>query len=79
MKKSSRWSVYPVKVKKDYNYIPELKTKALVLRMQDRIGMKKKELEPEDPRRLSAHLAPVEPKPTGQLVAEKVSRFAKKD
>jgi hypothetical protein len=46
------------------------------MRIKDSVGMRKKrELEADDPRRIAAHLAPVEPLPTKVLMEEKVSRF----
>ncbi|KAH3870983.1 hypothetical protein DPMN_034177 [Dreissena polymorpha] len=41
-KKSGRWSVYEEKEKKTFQYIPELLTSALKLRLNDNTGMKKK-------------------------------------
>ena len=51
---------------------------ALNMRIHDKKGMSgKKVIAAGDPRRISGHLAPTEPIPTQQLVAEKVSRFGK--
>jgi hypothetical protein len=75
-KKSCRWSVYEVKEKKSYKYIDDLIESALICRIQDKIGMRRKRtLETDDPRRISQHLAPVEPLPTKELHAAQVSRF----
>ncbi|XP_077978404.1 uncharacterized protein LOC144433886 [Glandiceps talaboti] len=74
-KNSHRWSVCPVKTTKTYPHIRQLKQSILQKRLVDRQGMqRKKELEPQDPRRLSAHLAPTSPQPTAALVQEQVSR-----
>jgi hypothetical protein len=67
--------VFPEKVKKDYGYVKELKKRALIQRLQDNIGMKKKELEPDDPRRIAYHLAPIQPPSTAELVKMKKSRY----
>jgi hypothetical protein len=56
--------------------VNDLQRRALKMRIKDKIGMRrKKDLEMEDPRRIAAHLAPVEPKSTKEIMAEKVSRF----
>ncbi|KAK3083371.1 hypothetical protein FSP39_020934 [Pinctada imbricata] len=75
-KKSERWSAVEVKVKKTYAYIKNLLHNIFCMRLRDRVGMNRRmELAPDDPRRLSSHLASVEPKPTSELVTEKLSRF----
>ncbi|XP_060551597.1 uncharacterized protein LOC132713139 [Ruditapes philippinarum] len=75
-KKSSRWTAHPKKSEKNYTYVKDILRKALVMRIKDSVGMRKKrELEADDPRRIAAHLAPVEPLPTKVLMEEKVSRF----
>ncbi|KAK3090502.1 hypothetical protein FSP39_012352 [Pinctada imbricata] len=75
-KKSERWSAVEVKVKKTYAYIKNLLHNIFCMRLRDRVGMNRRmELAPDDPRRLLSHLASVEPKPTSELVTEKLSRF----
>lgn len=75
-KKSSRWTAHPKKSEKSYTYVKDILRRALVMRIKDSVGMRKKrELEADDPRRIAAHLAPVEPLPTKVLMEEKVSRF----
>ncbi|XP_052097349.1 uncharacterized protein LOC127732344 [Mytilus californianus] len=75
-KKTSRWSVHPVKEEKNYDYIQDLIRQVLCTRIEDGIGMNRRlELEEDDPRRISAHLAPVPPPPTRDIVATQISRF----
>ncbi|XP_070552756.1 uncharacterized protein [Ptychodera flava] len=74
-KKSDRWSAYPEKSAKTYPHIKELKKLILKSRMEDNQGMqKKKPLEENDPRRISAHLASIPPPPTDTIVQDFVSR-----
>ena len=57
------WTAHAKKVPKDYGYIKDLQKRALKMLFKDKIGMRRKmELETEDPRRVSDHLSPVEPK-----------------
>ena len=49
--------MYEEKEKKKYTYIDE------VIK-QDRIGMRRRVMEEDDPRRISRHLAPVKPQTT---------------
>lgn len=75
-KKSSRWSVHPVKVEKNYSYVQDLIRHIITSRIEDDIGMNRPmELEADDPRRISAHLAPVPPPSTRDIVATQISRF----
>ena len=67
-KKRWRWSVYEEKEKKKYTYIDE------VIK-QDRIGMRRRVMEEDDPRRISRHLAPVEPQTTRAIHEALVARF----
>ena len=54
----------------------ELLKKIATLRQEDRVGMAQKMvLEPDDPRRISAVLAPVPPPHTHEIVAEQRSLF----
>ena len=54
----------------------ELLKKIATLRLEDRVGMAQKMvLEPDDPIRISAILAPVPPPPTHEIVSEQISRF----
>nr|XP_022301675.1 uncharacterized protein LOC111109742 [Crassostrea virginica] len=79
-KKSSRWSVTPVKVAKSYRHIEVLLERVVVARLRDQEGMcQPVVLDIHDPRRLSRTIAPVDPKPTAVLEEEKVSRFLPKD
>lgn len=73
--KTSRWSVHPVKVEKNYSYVQDL-IRHITSRIEDDIGMNRPmELEADDPRRISAHLAPVPPPSTRDIVATQISRF----
>ena len=62
--------MYEEKEKKKYTYIDEVIDQALVRRIEDRIGMKE-----DDPRRISRHLAPVEPQTTRAIHEALVARF----
>ena len=54
----------------------EILEEALKLRISDKIGMKrKKSLAADDPRRISLHLAPIDPLPSKEIYAEQVSRL----
>lgn len=72
IKKSDRWLVYPEKVKKEYSYVGELKKRALILRLQDPVGMRKNKTKSVDPRRTDDHLTTTEPKLTEELDSDKV-------
>ncbi|XP_062612063.1 uncharacterized protein LOC134273856, partial [Saccostrea cucullata] len=75
-KKTSRWSVHPVKEEKKYSYVQDLIREIIRSRIEDDVGMNRPlELEEEDPRRIAAHLAPVPPPPTKEIVATQISRF----
>ncbi|KAL3888117.1 hypothetical protein ACJMK2_000497, partial [Sinanodonta woodiana] len=75
-KKSGRWTVYPCKEKKTYPHIRDLVQKALICRLEDKQGMRRRrELMEDDPRRIGRNLAPEEPPSTQVLVKEKTSRF----
>ena len=69
-KKSGRWTVHAVKTRKQYQYIQTLLASALIMRINDRVGMKMTALAPDDPRLISKHLAPIEPPPTEELVRQ---------
>ncbi|XP_061580826.1 uncharacterized protein LOC133446766 [Cololabis saira] len=73
-KKSKSWSVYALKEKKDYFYIPDLQRAILRRRLQSGGGLPRRQtLRPDDPRRLGL-LAPVSPPPTLELVRTHVTR-----
>lgn len=79
-KKTARWSVHAVKEEKSYVYIKDLIKSIVCMRMEDRIGMNRRVvLEPDDPRRLSAHLAAIPPPPIHEIVANQKSRFEDPD
>ncbi|CAC5382844.1 unnamed protein product [Mytilus coruscus] len=79
-KKTSSWSFHPVKEDKKYSYIQDLIRQIVISRIQDDIGMSRRlELEADDPRRISAHLAPVQPPSTRDIVANQISRFEKSE
>ena len=67
--------MYQEKEKKTYKYIDSIIEDALVQRINDKVGMRKRVIEAEDPRLLSKHLAPIEPPPTKEIHAAQVSRF----
>ncbi|XP_014666614.1 PREDICTED: uncharacterized protein LOC106808411 [Priapulus caudatus] len=75
-KKSGRWTAYPRKIRKTYPHIRTLIRQALLRRLTDKVGMRgQRVLSADDPRRLSANLAPIAPPATSQLVEQHVSRF----
>lgn len=79
-KKGGRWTATEVKTPKQYMYIPELMKHIIMKRLSDNIGMSRRViLDPLDPRRLSATIAPVPPPPTQDLMAAKISRFNRED
>ncbi|KAL3874220.1 hypothetical protein ACJMK2_037265 [Sinanodonta woodiana] len=78
-KKSRRWSAYPVKEDKSYDYITELMEKVIERRLNDTIGMNRPALlETDDPRRISRVLAPIPPPATAEIVQQQKSRFSAK-
>lgn len=79
-KKSGRWSVCPVKVQKEYHHVSNLMKRVLKMRLEDDTGMcRPVVLSADDPRRISATLAPVPPPPTADIVKEQKSRFRQFD
>jgi hypothetical protein len=75
-KKSGRWLLRPVKEQKSYSYSKDLMAGVLVRRVEDRTSMfKPVQLHDDDPRRISASIAPVPPPPTDQLRQEQKTRF----
>ncbi|XP_056013553.1 uncharacterized protein LOC125667203 isoform X1 [Ostrea edulis] len=74
-KKSGRWTVHAMRERKKYEYMSSLLCDAVKLRINDRVGMKKTVLAPDDPRLIAKHLAPVETPPTEELVLQQKSRF----
>ena len=55
-------------------YIDEVIEQALVRQIEDRIGMRRG-MKEDDPRRISRHLAPVEPQTTCAIHEALVARF----
>ncbi|XP_077866720.1 uncharacterized protein LOC144355198 [Saccoglossus kowalevskii] len=73
--KTLRYSVKPIRVQKTYLHIAQLMKSFVVKRLTDTHGMQRnKELEPQDPRRISLHPAPLSPPRTDTLVEQKNSR-----
>lgn len=69
-----------VKAQKKYPYISDLLRQILMKRLSDDIGINRNViLEASDRRRLSATIAPIPPRPTQDLMAEKISRFNRED
>ncbi|XP_052281074.1 uncharacterized protein LOC127878588 [Dreissena polymorpha] len=66
-KAANNWSVKPVKEVKQYKYIPDLLTKiaGVYLAGEDTLRSAVK-VDPLDPRRISAHIATISPKPQNQ-------------
>ncbi|VDI69371.1 Hypothetical predicted protein [Mytilus galloprovincialis] len=75
-----QWSVYAKREDKDYHHVPTIIKTIVENRLQDPVGMNRKVLlDVNDPRRVSAVLAPTLPPSTADLVAQKISRFNKED
>ncbi|CAC5387947.1 unnamed protein product [Mytilus coruscus] len=75
-----QWSVYTKREDKDYHHVPTIIKTIVENRLQDPVGMNRKVLlDVNDPRRVSAVLAPTLPPSTADLVAQKISRFNKED
>ncbi|KAL3884899.1 hypothetical protein ACJMK2_024998 [Sinanodonta woodiana] len=74
-----RWSAYPVKEDKRYDYITELMEKVIERRLNDNIGMNRPVvLETDDPKRISIVLAPIPPPATAEIIQQQKSRFESK-
>lgn len=68
-KKTGRWTVYALKVAKDYNYIPDLQAEIVRRRLQADVGMPRRRVRrPEDPRTLG--LLPSVPPPSIDSILE---------
>ena len=68
--------MYPVREEKDYSHVFDLLNDIVLMRIEDKVGMKgKAQLEEHDPRRLSRTLALEPPPPTAELVSAQRSRF----
>ncbi|KAG1935367.1 hypothetical protein F2P79_019231 [Pimephales promelas] len=68
-KKTGRWTVYALKVPKDYSYIPDLQAEIVRTRLQADVGMPRRRVpRPEDPRRLG--LLPSVPPPSIDSILE---------
>lgn len=75
-----QWSVYAKKEDKTYHHVPTIIRTIVENRLQDPVGMNRKVLlAVNDPRRVSAVLAPTMPPSTADLVAQKISRFNTED
>ena len=77
-KKSANWYAVPMKIAKDYGYITEIQTEIMRRRMVDRESiLRRREMLPGDPRRISRTLAPISPPPTAELVKRHHTRMSK--
>ncbi|XP_055061157.2 uncharacterized protein [Misgurnus anguillicaudatus] len=73
-KKTGRWTVYALKVAKDYSYIPDLQAAIVRARLQADMGMpRRRPPRPEDPRTMGL-LPRVEPPSIGCILESHVSR-----
>ena len=78
-KKSGNWYAVPMKAPKKYQYIVEMQTDVVYRRMADTESVtRRRELMPEDPRRISRTLAPTSPPPTAELVRRHRTRMSKR-
>ena len=66
-----------MKTEKTYNYVEDILRSILTTRLADQVGMCRPViLSVDDPRRISATIAPVPPPPTQQILEEQKSRFS---
>ena len=73
-KKGFRWSTYEAKTEKYYPHVPSIMRGIIEACLGDAVGINRKViLERDDPRRLSAIIAPIPPPPTAASIAEKRS------
>ena len=78
-KKSANWYAVPMKIPKDYGYVSEMQTEIMRRRMVDRQSvLRRREMLPGDPRRISRTLAPSSPPATSELVKRHHTRMAKR-
>ena len=65
-----------MKTEKTYNYVEDILRSILTTRLADQVGMcRPVMLSVDDPRRISAAIAPVPPPPTQQIVEVQKSRI----
>jgi hypothetical protein len=75
-KKGCRWSAYDVKTEKSYPHVPSIMRGIIEARLGDAVGMNQKViLERDDPRQLSATIAPIPPPPTAEIIAEYLQKI----
>ncbi|XP_041369860.1 uncharacterized protein LOC121383828 [Gigantopelta aegis] len=77
-KHSKHWRVWPRKVEKEYNYIPDIMMMILNLYFDDKAVRISVEMSETDPRRIVSTIAPIAPPPTSKIVAVQKSRFESK-
>lgn len=78
-KSAGDWTVVPVKADKDYKYISNLQKDVIYARLEDHRPMKRKrEVAPEDPKKIAKTIAPIPPPPTSELAEKKITRFKSK-
>ena len=78
-KKSANWYAVPMKIAKDYCYMTEIQTEIMRRRMADRQSiLRRREMLPNDPRRISRTLAPSSPPATAELVRRHHTRMSKR-
>ena len=78
-KKSASWYATPMKVAKRYEYIMDLQIEIVRRRMVDKEPIaRRREMLPEDPRRIKKTLAPTTPLSTPELVRRHRTRMPKR-
>ena len=78
-KKSSSWYATPMRVAKGYDYIVDLQTEIVRRRIVDQEPIaRRREMLPEDPRRIKKTLAPTTPPSTAELVRRHRTRMPKR-
>ena len=76
-KQSKKWDVTPVKVKKDYKYIPELISAIFEARKESHGTLRaKKYVQDDHPVNIQATIAHCLSQPTTDIVSNKKSRFS---
>ena len=81
-KRNGEWYAIPIKEAKTFGYIQDLQAEIVTARRTDMVAMsRRREMEPEDPRPISATLSKIPPRPTKVLIAEreKHSHYPKKE
>ena len=78
-KQSGNWYAVPMKTPKQYQYIIDMQTDAVCRGMADMESVsRRREMMPEDSRRISGTLAPTTPPPTAEVMRRHRSRMSRR-